>query len=70
MNELVKAVRKHAMTHYEDGGWDYVVEAYDDADIAKAILGCKTASEAIAKIGSTLHVLDDYRKDIQAEADW
>lgn len=52
MNELVKAVREYAIEHYADGdGWDYVVEAYTDAEIAHEIRNARTAAGAIRKIG-------------------
>lgn len=32
--ELVEAVKAHALAHYEDGGWDVVVECWEDREIA------------------------------------
>ena len=37
ITNLVTAVRKHAQEHYNDGGWDVIVEACDDEWIVKAI---------------------------------
>lgn len=34
---LVAAVTEHAETPNEDGGWDVVVECYDDDEIAEVI---------------------------------
>lgn len=64
-NPLVDAVKKYALEHYEDGGWDYVIEAWEDSDIEKAIQGCKTPEEAIKAVGKDCGALDAYRKDIQ-----
>lgn len=67
MADLIGAVREHALANYEQGGWDYVVECWSDADIAKEITGCTSAKVAIQKVGACVGVLDDYRSDIQAE---
>lgn len=52
MDELTEAVKAHALEHYEDGGWDVIVECWSDSDIA-AVLACaldpiKTAADAIS----------------------
>ena len=65
--EIVKAVRKYAMDHYEEDGWDYVVECWDDSDILKHAAGC-TVEQLICKIGDIVGTCDDYRQDIMAEA--
>jgi hypothetical protein len=70
MVELVAAVRKHALAHYEKGGWDYVVEAYEDSEI-EAVLraaGATSVKKAIAAMKDEVGPRDDYRRDIQAEA--
>ena len=67
MSELVKAVQDHSALNYNKDGWDYVVECYEDDEIANEIRGAKSTQEAIQKIGKILKVKDDYRKDIQAE---
>ena len=38
-NEIVKALRRYALEHYEEDGWDYVVEAYDDEELLEEIRG-------------------------------
>ncbi len=35
--ELVAEIRQHALDHYGDGGWDVVVEAMSDPQIAEAL---------------------------------
>ena len=68
MSELVKAVKDHATLNYNKDGWDYVVECYEDSEIADEIRGARSCPEAIQMIGKILKAKDDYRKDIQAEA--
>lgn len=46
MVELVEAVKAHAIENYDSGqGWDHVVEAMDDAEIAKILWGNKELGE-------------------------
>lgn len=70
MEDLIKAVRAHALAHYEEDGWDYVVECYEDADLQQLIEeeGATTAEEAIKALGKVMKLKDDYRKDIQGTA--
>lgn len=51
---LVLAVREHASIHYEDDGWDYVIEAMDEEDIEDIILDAdaETEAEAIKAVGN------------------
>lgn len=65
---LVKAVREHAAKNYDKGGWDYVVECYDDDDIIELIGDATDAWLAIKRVGEVMAAKDDYRRDIQAEA--
>lgn len=65
---LVKAVREHAAKNYEKGGWDYVVECYDDDTILEIIGDATDAWLAIKRVGEVVSERDDYRCDIQAEA--
>ncbi len=37
MASKVEAVKAHALAHYEDGGWDVIVECFSDEDIADAL---------------------------------
>lgn len=67
MPEMVKAVKDHAAKNYNQDGWDYVVECYEDTDIAEIIGNARTAKGAIAKVKAVVKTQDSYRKDIQAE---
>lgn len=69
MATLVEGVKKHAAANYEVGGWDYVVECYEDSDIREIVAGCTTVQSAILLVGEEVGYRDDMRKDIQAEAD-
>jgi hypothetical protein len=45
--ELVEAVAKHAIRHYEVEGWDILVECWEDQDIWNVIEGATSEKEAI-----------------------
>jgi hypothetical protein len=63
MNELIKAVKDHAEAHYEDGGWDVVVECWDDQQIADCIKGARSAKGAIRKVAQIVGVYADRQAD-------
>ena len=65
---LIDAVKQYAMDHYNEGGWDYVVETMDDEDIAEDIAGAKTPEEAIAKMKKIADLLGGHRAEIQSTA--
>ena len=65
----IAAIREHARKNYNMGGWDVLVECWEDRDIVEF---CEKANindtkKAIFAIGEGLEIYDDYRKDIQAE---
>jgi hypothetical protein len=66
--DLVAAVKKHAAEHYEEDGWDYLVESYEDHEVAELIGGAKTERGAIRKVAATMRLLDERRRDIQSTA--
>lgn len=63
---LVEAVKRHALANYTAGGWDVVVEAWTDGEIAEQIAGTRTAAEAIAKFEPLVSVWADR----EAAAGW
>lgn len=63
---LITAVRKHATENYNSGGWDVIVECYDDEAIAEVIGRARTVNGALAKFAPIIDVVADR----QAEADY
>lgn len=63
--EMVAAVKKHAEEHYNDGGWDVIVECWSAEDIAKAIEGCTSAKEAIRLVGRIVGVYAERQADAE-----
>ncbi len=67
-DEMVAAVKAHAEKHYNESGWDYVVECGDDAEILSVIAeeNVSTVEAAIAAVGEIVALLDERRRDIEA----
>ena len=65
---LVAAVRAHAAEHYINGGWDVIVECYDDAAIAEVIGGARTVDAALAKFAPIIEVLTDRQAEAAYQA--
>jgi len=65
--ELVNHVKQYARDHYEQDGWDVVVECWSDDEIAEEIDLCMTNEEAIAAILPLCKLYDGRRKDVEGE---
>ena len=68
MDDLIAAVRKHAVENYNEDGWDYLVETYNAEEVAELIGDATTIEEAIARAKKVMLLLNDRRIDIKAEA--
>lgn len=66
--ELITAIRAHALNNYERGGWDYLVECWDDEDILEAIGNRRTLKGALRECRKTLGLLDERRREVRAES--
>mgnify|MGYP006279002517 CR=1 FL=1 len=62
--EMIEAVKAHAREHYEEGGWDSIVECYDDEDIIRDMGTATTVEEAIRNVGKLAGIWDEHRKEI------
>lgn len=62
---LVEHVKAHAQAHYEDGGWDVVVECYDDEMIEEVLddNNARTPADAIKAFTPMVDVWDDRQQD-------
>ena len=61
--ELVEAVKAHALEHYQDGGWDVIVECYTDEEIAAEIGKARTVKGALAKFKDSVSIWADREAD-------
>ena len=68
MKTWVERIRQHAITHYNEGGWDILVECWTDEYIVEHYSGCATYEQAVVAISNVLDTMDSWRSEIQAEA--
>lgn len=66
--QLVEEVQKYAKEHYEENGWDFVVECWEPSDILKVIAGAKSRNSAIARVLAIVKVQHSRRLDVEGEA--
>lgn len=59
---LVQAVKEHAKKNYEQDGWDFVIECYDNADIIRDMNGATTVEDAIEAVGSICRIHNETRQ--------
>lgn len=62
---LLDSIRQHAITHYEEDGWDILVECWSDDDILEVIGDSTSFEEAIIALSDTLSTINEYRQEIQ-----
>ena len=63
---FVEAVKKHALDHYEEDGWDVVVECFSDEEISEIIQRARTKKGAIEKMYQVIKPIADHRSEIEA----
>ena len=64
--ELIQAVKDHAVRNYETGGWDEIVECFDNEAIADLIGQSRTVSGAIAKVKKHADLCGETRDSIES----
>jgi hypothetical protein len=67
-SELVQMLKKYAFEHYEEDGFDVLVECYTDAEIEELIAGARTINGCIKKVKDELGPYNSYRKEIESTA--
>lgn len=65
---LCAHVKAHALAHYNDGGWDVIVECYDDEMLAEQIGRARTAKGALAKFEAAVDIWADREADARNSA--
>lgn len=68
--ELIRAVRDYALDNYNDDGWDYLVECWEDDYILECIGTAKTTKQAINNVRDALRPLADMRDEVRAAGEW
>lgn len=62
---LLQEVKDYALEHYNDGGWDVIVETYEDCELAEEIKGVKTLAGALRRLRPLVAVWSDQQADAQ-----
>ena len=67
ISELVQYVKDYANFHYNDGGWDVIVECWGDKDILKVLTrdNATTEEEALASFKDVVAVWADQQADAE-----
>lgn len=67
---LVDFIKAHAAANYEAGGWDVVVECFDDKDIAEVLhdATANTEAQAIQAFSFMVDVWADRQADARNSA--
>lgn len=65
MAGLVAAVRAHALVHYNEDGWDFLVECWEDHEIASEIGRATTVAGAIKHCRETVKLMNELRDDVR-----
>jgi hypothetical protein len=68
MRYLIFEVREFAEANYERDGWDEVVEAWDDDEIAHEIGKARTIAGAVARVGAVVSLRHEHAEEIRATA--
>lgn len=61
--DLVRFIKAHAEAHYTDGGWDVIVECYDDEMIAKVLGRARTEKGALRAFAAAVDIYADRQAD-------
>lgn len=68
INELIAAIRAHAIANYEIEGWDILTECWSDEEIEAEMNGAETEETAIRAVRGALLELDAWRREQMADA--
>lgn len=76
LDDMIAAVRKHASEHYNEQGWDIIVECYSPAELREALTDGDietgtvptTIAQAIEAIRQIATLQDERRREIRATA--
>lgn len=67
---IATAVAAHALAHYSEGGWDFIVKCWTQREIVAELRtqGVATRSAAIGHFAAIAALLDERRAEVRAEA--
>lgn len=62
---MIDRIMQHAIDHYDQNGWDILVECWSTADIASFCDLGLTYEDTLKAISKVLQSVDDHRREIQ-----
>lgn len=67
-SEIAQQILAHAEAHYEDGGWDVIVECHDEESLIEMVWGiapetADTFEAALAEVGEVVSIWADRQAD-------
>jgi hypothetical protein len=70
--EVREELKKFALDHYEEGGWDFLIETYEDREIDEELelAGITTLTAAKKHFQDVLGIHDERRTASMMEARW
>jgi hypothetical protein len=70
LDQLIDGVKKHALEHYEENGWDIVVECFGRDELIPLLreAGAATLEDAIEAVGEIAKLHDERRREIRSTA--
>jgi len=64
--KFVEEVKAYAVDHYEQAGWDILVETYADDEIAEIVENAIDSNDAINIMREHIAPISDYRAEIKS----
>ena len=64
---FIKEVREHALENYDhpNEGWDYIVEAHTDKQLAELIGDATTLKQALANCRNIIEIFREQEHDVE-----
>ncbi len=63
---IVEQVRKHAEQNYNEDGWDFLVECWEDSDILEYAETATDLETAINNCRRVVMALDEQRREVRS----
>lgn len=68
IEDMVAEVKAYALEHYNEGGWDVIVECWTDEMIASELVRTRTLHGAVRKIAQLTGVYAERQADARNSA--
>ena len=70
MENIIEYIKQYALEHYDDGGWDVIVECWSNKDIENHLTLCKatTKEKSLKDFQSIASIWADQQADARNSA--